>query len=117
MQNELLIIYVFIYLFVSTFFLFILRDSSGAVSSLEGQLNLENTDYKKTTKITWLADSPKAPFTPTVCVNYQHLITKPVLGKEDNFKDYINPNSKVSAETTGAWYTMFSRLYAVFLLK
>ncbi|XP_053488501.1 bifunctional glutamate/proline--tRNA ligase [Ictalurus furcatus] len=70
------------------------KDSSGAISSLEGRLNLENTDYKKTTKITWLTDTPKAPFTPTVCVNYQHLITKPVLGKDDNFKDYINQNSK-----------------------
>ncbi|XP_060735892.1 bifunctional glutamate/proline--tRNA ligase isoform X1 [Tachysurus vachellii] len=70
------------------------KDSSGTISSLEGRLNLENTDYKKTTKITWLADTPNAPFTPTVCVSYQHLITKPVLGKDDNFKDYINPNSK-----------------------
>ncbi|KAF5892564.1 bifunctional glutamate/proline--tRNA ligase isoform X2 [Clarias magur] len=71
------------------------KDRSGAVTSLEGRLNLENTDYKKTTKITWLTDTPKAPFTPTVCINYQHLITKPVLGKDDNFKDYINPKSKI----------------------
>ncbi|KAM9465725.1 bifunctional glutamate/proline--tRNA ligase [Clarias gariepinus] len=71
------------------------KDHSGAVTSLEGRLNLENTDYKKTTKITWLTDTPKAPFTPTVCINYQHLITKPVLGKDDNFKDYINPKSKI----------------------
>lgn len=78
------------------------RDSSGAVTSLEGRLNLENTDYKKTTKITWLAETPKAPFTPTVCVNYQHLITKPVLSKDDNFKDYINPNSKVSDQAIGS---------------
>ncbi|MCJ8736924.1 hypothetical protein PDJAM_G00017910 [Pangasius djambal] len=70
------------------------KDSSGAISSLEGRLNLENTDFKKTTKITWLADTPEAHFTPTVCVNYQHLITKPVLGKDDNFKDYINQSSK-----------------------
>lgn len=72
------------------------RDGSGAVSSLDGRLNLENTDYKKTTKITWLASTPKAPLVPTVCVNYQHLISKPVLGKDDDFKDYINKHSKVS---------------------
>lgn len=98
------------------FFFCCFRDSSGAISSLEGRLNLENTDYKKTTKITWLTDTPKAPFTPTVCVNYQHLITKPVLGKDDNFKDYINQNSKVSDEAIGAWLIAipsFSRLYAV----
>uniref|UniRef100_A0A4W4HEM7 Bifunctional glutamate/proline--tRNA ligase n=1 Tax=Electrophorus electricus TaxID=8005 RepID=A0A4W4HEM7_ELEEL len=77
------------------------RDSSGAVSSLEGRLNLENTDYKKTTKITWLADTPRAPFTPTVCVTYQHLINKPVLGKDDDFKDYINKNSKTEEKMLG----------------
>lgn len=81
--------------FIFTFAPF--RDGSGAITSLEGRLNLENTDYKKTTKITWLTETLKAPFTPTVCVNYQHLITKPVLGKDDNFKDYINLNSKVGA--------------------
>ncbi|XP_073409433.1 bifunctional glutamate/proline--tRNA ligase-like isoform X3 [Dendrobates tinctorius] len=70
------------------------RDSSGKITSLDAQLNLENKDYKKTTKITWLADTPKAPLTPTVCVNYDHLITKPVLGKEEDFKQYINRSSK-----------------------
>ncbi|XP_035290073.1 bifunctional glutamate/proline--tRNA ligase isoform X3 [Anguilla anguilla] len=77
------------------------RDGSGAITSLEGRLNLENTDYKKTTKITWLADTPRAPTTPTVCVTYHHLITKPVLGKEDDFKDHINRNSKVEERMLG----------------
>ncbi|KAJ8289165.1 hypothetical protein COCON_G00018240 [Conger conger] len=77
------------------------RDGSGAISSLEGRLNLENTDYKKTTKITWLAETPRAPTTPTVCVTYQHLITKPVLGKDDDFKDHINRNSKVEERMLG----------------
>lgn len=71
------------------------RDATGAVSSLEARLDLENKDYKKTTKITWLADTPQAPLVPAICVNYQHLISKPVLGKDDDFKDYINRNSKV----------------------
>ncbi|XP_063040031.1 bifunctional glutamate/proline--tRNA ligase [Engraulis encrasicolus] len=77
------------------------RDGSGAVSSLEGRLNLENTDYKKTTKITWLASTPRAPLVPTVCVNYQHLISKPVMGKDDDFKDYINKNSKLEEKMLG----------------
>ncbi|RXN10458.1 bifunctional glutamate proline--tRNA ligase isoform X3 [Labeo rohita] len=77
------------------------RDASGAITSLDGRLNLENTDYKKTTKITWLAESSRAPFVPTVCVNYQHLITKPVLGKDDDFKDYINKNSKIEEKMLG----------------
>ncbi|XP_073683062.1 bifunctional glutamate/proline--tRNA ligase isoform X2 [Garra rufa] len=77
------------------------RDASGAITSLDGRLNLENTDFKKTTKITWIADSSLAPLVPTVCINYQHLITKPVLGKDDDFKDYINKNSKVEEKMLG----------------
>ncbi|XP_041419813.1 glutamyl-prolyl-tRNA synthetase 1 S homeolog isoform X2 [Xenopus laevis] len=70
------------------------RDQSGKIQSLDAKLNLENKDYKKTTKITWLAETPKAPFIPTTCVNYDHLITKPVLGKEEDFKQYVNRSSK-----------------------
>ncbi|XP_053315637.1 bifunctional glutamate/proline--tRNA ligase [Spea bombifrons] len=70
------------------------RDSSGKIQSLDAKLNLENKDYKKTTKITWLAETLQAPFIPTTCVNYDHLITKPVLGKEEDFKQYVNRNSK-----------------------
>ncbi|XP_037261920.1 bifunctional glutamate/proline--tRNA ligase isoform X6 [Falco rusticolus] len=70
------------------------RNSSGKIVSINGKLNLENKDFKKTTKITWLAETPRAPLIPTVCVNYEHLITKPVLGKDEDFKQYINQNSK-----------------------
>lgn len=62
---------------------------------MEARLNLDNKDYKKTTKITWLADTDAAPLVPTVCVTYHPLITKAVLTKDDDFKDYINKNSKV----------------------
>ncbi|KFP22597.1 Bifunctional glutamate/proline--tRNA ligase, partial [Egretta garzetta] len=70
------------------------RNSSGKILSIDAKLNLENKDFKKTTKITWLAETPRAPLIPTVCVNYEHLITKPVLGKDEDFKQYINRNSK-----------------------
>lgn len=62
---------------------------------MEARLNLENTDFKKTTKITWLADTNSAPLLPTICVNYQPLISKAVITKDDDFKEYINKNSKV----------------------
>ena len=52
-------------------------------------------DYKKTQKITWLAKVEPAALIPVVCVQYDHLITKPVLGKDEDFKLYINNNSKV----------------------
>ena len=76
--------------------LILCRDSSGKIASIDAKLNLENKDYKKTAKITWLAETPQAPLIPAVCVNYEHLITKPVLGKEEDFKQYVNRNSKVT---------------------
>ncbi|XP_062303678.1 bifunctional glutamate/proline--tRNA ligase isoform X2 [Osmerus eperlanus] len=77
------------------------KDASAKVSSMEARLDLENRDYKKTTKITWLAEADRAPLLPTVCVNYQHLITKPVLGKDDDFKAYINHQSKLEEKMLG----------------
>uniref|UniRef100_A0A8C4X2Z4 Bifunctional glutamate/proline--tRNA ligase n=1 Tax=Erpetoichthys calabaricus TaxID=27687 RepID=A0A8C4X2Z4_ERPCA len=77
------------------------RDDSGHIVSLDGCLNLENCDYKKTTKITWLTETEQAPLVPTVCVNYEHLITKPVLGRDEDFKQYINQNSKVEEKMLG----------------
>ncbi|XP_068922106.1 bifunctional glutamate/proline--tRNA ligase isoform X1 [Petaurus breviceps papuanus] len=70
------------------------KNSNGKIVSLDGKLNLDNKDYKKTTKITWLAETANSPLTPTVCVTYEHLITKPVIGKDEDFKQYINKNSK-----------------------
>ncbi|XP_078085886.1 bifunctional glutamate/proline--tRNA ligase [Mustelus asterias] len=70
------------------------RNSEGKITSLEGKLNLDNKDYKKTTKITWLTENPQAPLVPTVCVYYEHLISKPVIGKDEDFKDHVNRNSK-----------------------
>jgi len=52
-------------------------------------------DYKKTQKITWLANSDQAQLVPVVCVQFDHLITKPILGKDEDFKQYINNNSRV----------------------
>lgn len=62
-------------------------------------MNLENKDYKKTTKITWLAETSRALPIPAVCVTYEHLITKPVLGKDEDFKQYVNKDSKVPEDT------------------
>ena len=38
----------------------------------------------------------QAPFTPITCVHYDHIISKPVLSKEEDFKNFINRDSKVS---------------------
>ncbi|XP_037650125.1 bifunctional glutamate/proline--tRNA ligase isoform X1 [Sebastes umbrosus] len=77
------------------------KGADGKVVSMEARLNLENKDYKKTTKITWLADTSSAPMLPTICINYQPLISKAVITKEDDFKDFINKNSKLEEKMLG----------------
>ena len=62
---------------------------------MEARLELDNTDYKNTQKLTWLSDVDRAPLTPTVCVHFDHLITKGVLKPDEDFKDFVNWNSKV----------------------
>ncbi|XP_021340016.1 bifunctional glutamate/proline--tRNA ligase-like, partial [Mizuhopecten yessoensis] len=68
--------------------------TNGKITSLDANLDLENTDYKKTQKITWLASTDKAPFTPAICVHYDHIISKAILGKDEDFKAYANTDSK-----------------------
>ncbi|XP_028256961.1 bifunctional glutamate/proline--tRNA ligase [Parambassis ranga] len=77
------------------------KGADGKVTSMEARLNLDNKDYKKTTKITWLADTNSSPLLPTICVSYQQLISKAVITKDDDFKDYINKNSKVEEKMLG----------------
>ncbi len=77
----------------------LLRAADGKVASMEARLNLDNKDYKKTTKITWLADTNSAPLLPTICINYQPLISKAIITKDDDFKEYINKNSKVCSQS------------------
>lgn len=71
------------------------RDGAGHVTSIEAKLVLDDTDYKNTKKLTWLAETSHAPFTPTVCIHFDHLITKGVLKPDEDFKDFVNRNSKV----------------------
>lgn len=86
---------------------------------MEARLNLDNKDYKKTTKITWLADTDSSPMVPTVCVTYQPLITKAVITKDDDFKDYINKNSKVLSAGSDVCYCPWRLLvtYCLFLMR
>ena len=52
-------------------------------------------DFKKTAKLTWIAESTKAPLLPTISVEFDDVISKPILTKNDDFKNYINKDSKV----------------------
>ncbi|XP_048579210.1 bifunctional glutamate/proline--tRNA ligase-like isoform X2 [Nematostella vectensis] len=77
------------------------RNSKGKIESIEGELHLDNKDYKKTTKLTWLADTPTAPTIPAVMVNFDNLISKGIITKTDDFKQFVNKNSKTEVILAG----------------
>ncbi|XP_068433011.1 bifunctional glutamate/proline--tRNA ligase isoform X1 [Clinocottus analis] len=77
------------------------KGADAKVVSMEARLNLENQDFKKTTKITWLADTNSAPLLPTICINYLPIISKAVITKDDDFKEYINKTSKLEEKMLG----------------
>lgn len=70
------------------------KNAAGKVESVDAELNLDNKDFKKTTKLTWLAVTDKAPFVPVQMFHFDHIISKGVLGKDDDFKDFVNPDTK-----------------------
>ncbi|CAD5118054.1 DgyrCDS6794 [Dimorphilus gyrociliatus] len=71
-----------------------IKKSGDRIVSVDGDLNLEDTNYKKTIKITWLPQTEKEEIIPITAHHYDHLITKGVLDKNDDFKNFINRNSK-----------------------
>lgn len=77
------------------------KDSNGKILSIDVTPNLDNKDFKKTLKLTWLCDTVNAPFTKTCCVYFEHIISKPLLGKDEDFKQYINQNTRKEVEMIG----------------
>jgi bifunctional glutamyl/prolyl-tRNA synthetase len=75
--------------------------ADGKIVSVEAEPNLSDKDYKNTVKITWLAETEKAPFVPCICVYFDHIISKSVLGKDEDFKDYIGHNTRTEIRMLG----------------
>ena len=75
--------------------------AGGKVTSVDAEPNLDDKDFKKTLKVTWLADTDSAPFTPTTLVYYDHIISKPVLEKDDDFKNFIGKDTKFELPALG----------------
>jgi len=74
----------------------------GKVVSVDAEENTDNKDFKKTLKVTWLCDEEdKSPPTPAVLIYYDHIISKAILEKDDDFKSFVNPNSKHEVEMVG----------------
>ncbi|XP_076663274.1 glutamyl-prolyl-tRNA synthetase [Andrena cerasifolii] len=85
-----------------------IEKENGVVKKITAQLNLENKDYKNTLKITWLAvpsdksnNSGQANLIPCYAVYFDHIISKPVLGKDDDFKDFIANDTRTEVEMLG----------------
>jgi len=69
------------------------------VNAMRGTFLPDNTDFKKSTKLTWLA---KVPEVITVkLIEYDHIITKPKIEEEDNVEDVANRDSEHFQECFG----------------
>lgn len=66
------------------------------VTEIHAKLDLDNKDYKKTLKVTWLADIDQEKNIDIKAYYYGYVINKPILEKTDEWTDYINKESLVS---------------------
>lgn len=65
------------------------------IVSVQAVANLDNKDYKKTVKLTWLCDTKEPGLTPVWCVYFDHIINKALLGKDEDFKKFIGHQTRV----------------------
>ncbi|KPJ01475.1 Bifunctional aminoacyl-tRNA synthetase [Papilio xuthus] len=72
------------------------KGEDGKVTSIDATPNLENKDFKKTLKLTWIADDEQSSTVETYCVFFDHIISKPVLGKDEDFKQYIGHQTRLT---------------------
>lgn len=77
------------------------KKKNNVIEEIIAEPNFEDKNYKKTLKLTWLADTPKAKCIECICVYFDFLISKPILGKDEDFKSYINPTSKIEVRMIG----------------
>ncbi|XP_025192197.1 bifunctional glutamate/proline--tRNA ligase-like, partial [Melanaphis sacchari] len=86
------------------------NQNNNKIEKIYAVSDLENTDFKSTVKVTWLpstSDYSKSEealpiLVPVVCVYFDHLISKAVLAKDDDFKQYLNTeNSRWEMQMLG----------------
>uniref|UniRef100_A0A1L8DRV9 Bifunctional glutamate/proline--tRNA ligase n=1 Tax=Nyssomyia neivai TaxID=330878 RepID=A0A1L8DRV9_9DIPT len=73
----------------------------GKITSIDAKLNLDDNDYKKTIKLTWLAQLPDTEYPQTFCVYFDHIISKGVLKGEDDFRNFIGQKTRIEVEMLG----------------
>lgn len=82
--------------------------NSNKIEKIYATTNLENTDFKTTVKVTWLpsidsseCDDILPTIVPVVCVYFDHLISKPVLAKDEDFKQFLTEQSRWEIQMIG----------------
>ncbi|KAK9303850.1 hypothetical protein QLX08_004581 [Tetragonisca angustula] len=86
-----------------------IEKENNVIKQIIAQLNLENKDYKNTLKITWLSassdknedDTNKVNLIPCYTVYFNHIICKPVLGKDDDYKDFVAKETRIEVQMLG----------------
>lgn len=75
--------------------------SGDKITSVDAELNLDNKDFKKTIKLTWLCQQDLSEYPPTYCVYFEHIINKAVLGKDEDFKQFIGHETRSEVQMFG----------------
>lgn len=78
-----------------------IKKEGDKIVEVDASLNLDNKDFKNTLKLTWIsANAPESEKTVVPCyaVYFEHIITKPVLGKDDDFKDFVAKDTRVCSK-------------------
>ncbi|XP_018370970.1 PREDICTED: bifunctional glutamate/proline--tRNA ligase [Trachymyrmex cornetzi] len=81
----------------------------GNIVDVQARLNLEDKNYKNTLKITWLAESlptsdsnaEKSNAIKCYAVYFDHIMSVPVLGKDDDFKNFVAKNTRKEIRLLG----------------
>uniref|UniRef100_A0AC35UFV8 Glutamate--tRNA ligase n=1 Tax=Rhabditophanes sp. KR3021 TaxID=114890 RepID=A0AC35UFV8_9BILA len=71
------------------------------VQCMECSFDVDNTDFKNTLKVTWLAMSSNEKTVTLSCSFYDYIISKDILSKEDDWKQFINKDSHHVVEMMG----------------
>ncbi|XP_011306200.1 bifunctional glutamate/proline--tRNA ligase [Fopius arisanus] len=84
-----------------------IKKENGVITAVNAKLNIDNKDYKNTVKLTWLAaKSPAKEVSAEELLNcyavyFDHIISKPVLGKDDDFKDFVAKDTRKEVKLLG----------------
>lgn len=87
----------------------IYRDESDNIKNVKARLNLTDKNYKNTLKLTWIAapldkdgvtQEDAIQSNPVECyaVYFNHIMNVPVLGKDDDFKNFVAKDTRVISQ-------------------